>query len=117
MRAAGASRHRAARAREVLVMESFLSARAAGKLVAALLGKRKPLSRLKRKSAAVAVGVLADERFQDGENFFLLAAGGAILGIAIAASDVGGGTGRTARLFLDSGRLYVKTTDGRTVDL
>jgi len=30
VRAAGASRHRAARAREVLAMESFLSARAAG---------------------------------------------------------------------------------------
>ncbi len=38
-------------------------------------------------------------------------------GLSIAASDVGGGIGRTARLFLDSGRLYVKTTDGRTVDL
>lgn len=38
-------------------------------------------------------------------------------GLPIAASDVGGDTGRTARLFLDSGKLYVKTTDGRTIDL
>ena len=52
VRAAGASRHRAARAREVLAMESFLSARAAGKLVAALLEKATPLSRLKEKTQA-----------------------------------------------------------------
>jgi len=40
VRVAGAPRHRAARAREVWVMESELSARAAGKLVAALLEKQ-----------------------------------------------------------------------------
>jgi hypothetical protein len=41
VRAAGASRHRAARARESWVIERKLSARAAGKLVAVLLGKQR----------------------------------------------------------------------------
>ena len=61
VRAAGASRHRAARAREVWVMESELSARAAGKLVAALLEKRKPrkLSGLKRKGQSALEWPLA----------------------------------------------------------
>jgi hypothetical protein len=53
-------------------MESFLSARAAGKLVAALLEKRKPLARLKEKSAAVAVGMLGNQCLDDFDNFLLL---------------------------------------------
>jgi len=52
VRAAGASRHRAARAREVLVMESFLSARAAGKLVAGAPRKATPLNAAKEKNRA-----------------------------------------------------------------
>lgn len=54
-------------------MESNLGRAGCGKLVAALLEKRKPLSRLKRKSAAV--GVLRYEGFEDVQNLFLLAAG------------------------------------------
>jgi len=53
-------------------MESFLSARAAGKLVAALLEKRKPLTRLKRKSSggfAVAALVQRQEAFGHGRRF------------------------------------------------
>ena len=54
----------------------FWGARDAGKLVAALLEKAKPLSRLKRKSAAVAIGgVFGHQRLDDFDNLLLLRAG------------------------------------------
>jgi chemotaxis protein CheD len=37
--------------------------------------------------------------------------------IAICASDVGGGFGRTVQFFLDSGRIAVKAVNGRLIDL
>ena len=73
VRVANAPRHRAARAREVLVMESNLGRAGCGNLVAN--APRKSGSRLnaaKKESSRLAIGVLRYEGFNDFKNLLLL---------------------------------------------
>ena len=72
--AANAATARAARAREVLMAERFWSARAAGN-TALRAAPSNAADAAKKKSLRLTVGVLLDERFEDVQNLFLLAAG------------------------------------------